>query len=300
MSLFDRLVDQALAAQADLAPLRVVVEKELLHHEILRAMSVAGLLARLTFIGGTCLRACHGSRRLSEDLDFSGGHDFNREKLAALGVAVSESIQRKYDLAVTVADPVKEAGLVDTWKVKVVTRPEARDRPAQHIHIDICAIPSYDRRPRLVGHAYGVDLGTGGLFVQAESREEILADKLMAFALRPNRVKHRDLWDIAWLRQQRVTLPLDLVRPKIADHRADVAGFVERINDRLRWLQDHPDAPRDFAAEMGRFLPAPVAAETVAHPGFWPHLLDVMSAETDRVVGHLAENPRSTAGVIPG
>jgi predicted nucleotidyltransferase component of viral defense system len=49
------------------------VEKELLHHDILREMSMAGLLKNLTFIGGTCLRACYGSSRLSEDLDFTGG-----------------------------------------------------------------------------------------------------------------------------------------------------------------------------------------------------------------------------------
>jgi predicted nucleotidyltransferase component of viral defense system len=69
MSLFDSLVSQALKAQGELAPLRVVVEKELLHHDILREMSAAGLLHSLTFIGGTCLRACYGSNRLSEDLD---------------------------------------------------------------------------------------------------------------------------------------------------------------------------------------------------------------------------------------
>ena len=65
MSLFDSLVSQALRAQGELAPLRVVVEKELLHHDILREMSSAGLLHSLTFIGGTCLRACYGSNRLS-------------------------------------------------------------------------------------------------------------------------------------------------------------------------------------------------------------------------------------------
>jgi len=36
-------------------------EKELLHHDILRELSAAGLLAGLTFIGGTCLRACYGA-----------------------------------------------------------------------------------------------------------------------------------------------------------------------------------------------------------------------------------------------
>lgn len=44
MSLFDQLVDQALRARADLSALRPVVEKELLHHGILREMSQAGLL----------------------------------------------------------------------------------------------------------------------------------------------------------------------------------------------------------------------------------------------------------------
>ena len=38
MSLFDRLVDQALQGQNEPGPLRMVVEKELLHHDILREM----------------------------------------------------------------------------------------------------------------------------------------------------------------------------------------------------------------------------------------------------------------------
>ncbi|HCS44187.1 MAG TPA: nucleotidyl transferase AbiEii/AbiGii toxin family protein, partial [Pseudomonas sp.] len=50
MSLFDELVDEALKKQQDLAPLRVVVEKELLHHDIMLALSTAGMLAKLTFI----------------------------------------------------------------------------------------------------------------------------------------------------------------------------------------------------------------------------------------------------------
>lgn len=80
MSLFDQLVDEVLHARADLSSLRPVVEKELLHHDILREMSAAGLLAGLTFMGGTCLRACYGSSRLSEDLDFTGGGDFRRRR----------------------------------------------------------------------------------------------------------------------------------------------------------------------------------------------------------------------------
>lgn len=60
MKLFDQLVAEALRARADLAPLCSVVQQELLHHDILREMAAAGLLHGLTFVGGTCLRACHG------------------------------------------------------------------------------------------------------------------------------------------------------------------------------------------------------------------------------------------------
>jgi predicted nucleotidyltransferase component of viral defense system len=64
MTLFDQLVDAAVQNQQTLATLRPVVEKELLHHDVLRELSSAGLLAGLTFMGGTCLRACYGASRL--------------------------------------------------------------------------------------------------------------------------------------------------------------------------------------------------------------------------------------------
>jgi hypothetical protein len=49
MSLFDQLVNQAMQNQTELFSLRTVVEKELLHHDIIREMSTAGLLDTLTF-----------------------------------------------------------------------------------------------------------------------------------------------------------------------------------------------------------------------------------------------------------
>lgn len=143
MSLFDQLVDEALKNRQDLAPLRAVVENELLHHDILRILSHSGLLSQLTFIGGTCLRACYGSNRLSEDLDFTGGENFNRDSLAAMGAVLVESLKAKYGLEVIVSEPTREEGNVDTWKIKVQTRPDRKDMPAQRINIDVCAIPSY-------------------------------------------------------------------------------------------------------------------------------------------------------------
>jgi len=287
MSLFDSLVSQALKAQGELAPLRIVVEKELLHHDILREMSVAGILHSLTFIGGTCLRACYGSSRLSEHLDFTGGKDFKRETLAELGNMLVERLQVKYGLEVEVSEPVKETGNIDTWKLKVITRPQQKNLPVQRIHIDICAVPSYDRKPMTLRNFYDVEMGTSGLIVQAQSREEILADKMVAFVLRINRIKNRDLWDIGWLKQQNVTLPLELVGRKIADHKCGIENFVELLDKRVRSLKENPVIQKDFIHEMRRFLPPQVISRTVEKEEFWIYLADLVHRESARVVKSL-------------
>jgi len=287
MNLFDRLVLEAMKNKADLAVLRVVVEKELLHHDILREMSAAGFLDTLTFIGGTCLRACYGSHRLSEDLDFTGGGNFKRETLSELAAVLIDRLEAKYGLNVTVGTPQKETGNVDTWKMKIVTRPDQQSVASQKINIDICTIPSYDRRPMVLRNHYGVEMGTSGLIIQAQSREEILADKLVALALRANRLKNRDLWDIGWLKQQGVELPLALLPNKILDRHRSTAEFLDLLDERKLKLQRDPLLHHDFIKEMRRFLPARVVVETVDNAAFWTYLTSVICAECEKLIQSL-------------
>jgi len=275
MSLFDQLVDEAMKSQEELHVLRPVVEKELLHHDILREMSGAGLLEGLTFIGGTCLRACYGSLRLSEDLDFTGGVDFKREDLAGLGEVLVERLGDRYGLPVKVSDPVKDEGNVSTWKMSIETRPGQRHLPAQRIHLDICAIPSHDRKPMMLRNLYGVDMGTAGLILQAESREEILADKLVALAFRENRVKNRDLWDLGWLVQSGVVLPKELLPMKAGDHGRTWGTFVKNLEERIGALRENSEMREDFVKEMRRFLPSALI-ETVGNEGYWAYLVGVL------------------------
>ncbi|MHC8390113.1 nucleotidyl transferase AbiEii/AbiGii toxin family protein [Pseudomonas sp. MDT2-39-1] len=289
MSLFDELVDEALKNKQDLAPLRVVVEKELLHHDIMLALSSAGMLAKLTFIGGTCLRACYGSNRLSEDLYFTGGADFNRESLTALAHVLVSTLKTKYGLEVEVGEPVREEGNVDTWKLKVQTRPGRKDLPAQRINIDVCSIPSYQPQPMLLLNPYGVDMGTSGLILQAETREEIYADKIVAFALRPNRIKNRDLWDMVWLRQQGVTPQLNLIGKKLSDHHCEQDEFLTLFKERSELLDADPKVVLEFRKEMSRFLPGELAAQTVNEPAFWTFL-----------VGHIRELYVTTENALAG
>lgn len=275
MSLFDQLVDEALRSRADHAVLRPVVEKELLHHDIFREMSAAGLLAGLTFIGGTCLRACYGSPRLSEDLDFTGGADFRREDLARLAEVLTERLSTRYELPVRVSEPKQTAGRVSTWKLRIETRPEQRHLPAQRIHLDICALPSYDLRPMILRNLYEVDLGTSGLILRAESREEILADKLIALAFRENRLKNRDLWDLAWLTQRGVELPVELIPKKVRDHGRSDDEFASSLRGRIGHLGSE-EARTDFLKEMRRFLPSATVEETLQQEDYWQWLRGVV------------------------
>ena len=284
MSLFDQLVDEALKSRVDLSTLRPVVEKELLHHDILREMGGAGLLVGLTFIGGTCLRACYGSARLSEDLDFTGGNDFQRSDLAELASVLTTRLQTRYGLPVSVSDPVKTGGKVSTWKLTVETRPGQKHLPAQRIHLDICAIPSHDPRPMMLRNIYGVDLGTSGLILQAQSREEILVDKIIALALRENRIKNCDLWDIAWLVQQGVELPARLIPLKVRDHQWEEAEFIKLLRGRVQGLKSQLEMRNDFVKEMCRFLPADTIRDTVGTEAYWGYLTQVVEEQAVRAI----------------
>lgn len=284
MNLFDRLVAEAMTNQGELAPLQAVVEKELLHQDILREMSRAGLLKQLTFIGGTCLRACYGSNRLSEDLDFTGGINFTKGSLSTMATVLTRQIRVKYDLVVEVSEPVKESGNVDTWKIKIVTRPQRASLPLQRIHIDICALPSYDRQPMILRNHYGVDMGTSGLIIQAQSMEEILADKMVAFALRLNRIKSRDIWDIGWLKQQNIMLSTDLVWKKIADRKQSTAHYTQSLSERVNMLVADSQIRQNFIHEMRRFLPPKVVIDTIEKDDFWIYLVGLVKNEASQIL----------------
>jgi hypothetical protein len=203
--------------------------------------------------------------------------------LADLGRVLVERLEVKYGLPVEVSEPQRETGNVDTWKLRVFTRPARKHLPIQRINIDICALPSHDRRPMMLRNHYGVEMGTSGLILQAQSREEILADKIVALTLRPNRLKSRDLWDIVWLNRQGITLPVQLVLQKAMDRRQDLTRFLEKLQQRTMLLQSEPAVRKDFLAEMRRFLPPAVFGENLETDEFWTYLVGLVTEEGEKV-----------------
>ena len=225
--------------------------------------------------------------RLSEDLDFTGGSGFKREDLSDLAVVLTERLQTRYGLPVSISEPVKTGGHVSTWKLTIETRAGQRHLPAQRIHLDICAIPSHVPRPMMLRNLYGIDLGTSGLILQAQSREEILADKMIALAFRENRIKNRDVWDIAWLVQQGVALPAELIPPKIQDHRREKGEFANLLQSRFAALKQEPQLREDFLKEMRRFLPAVTVRDTLENLSWWTYLMQVIEEQVRLALAQL-------------
>src|SRR5258706_1826831 len=126
---FLMLVDMAMRDQSR-SHMRPVIEKELLHYDILYALDKESLLDNLTFQGGTSLRLCYGAPRLSEDLDFVGGDDFSSAKAKGFKNCIEKYIGERYGLEITVKEPrdlLTEAAYanirVDKWQVAITTSP---------------------------------------------------------------------------------------------------------------------------------------------------------------------------------
>jgi predicted nucleotidyltransferase component of viral defense system len=128
----------------------------------------------------------------------------------------------------------------------------------------------------MLRNLYGIDLGTSGLILQAQSREEILADKVIALAFRENRIKNRDLWDIAWLTQQGIELPVQLIPLKIGDHQREAAEFTALLKDRIAALKTQLELRDEFMKEMRRFLPASTVRDTIEKEAYWAYLTQVV------------------------
>lgn len=114
-------IQRIVAANPDYVAITPVIEKEILHHDIMDILIKQGAMQTLTFIGGTSLRMCYNSARLSEDLYFNGGHDFKPSHLDGLELEIQHYLQKKYETDVWVNKPTEDKqGDTVSWKISIV------------------------------------------------------------------------------------------------------------------------------------------------------------------------------------
>lgn len=291
---FSQLVNQAMQSST-VSHMRAVIEKELLHFDILFALDKNGWLDKLVFQGGTSLRLCYGGNRFSEDLDFAGGKEFNSTDLADIKACIEKYIGKRYGLEVTVKEPKslledpKYAELsIDKWQVAVVTSPERKELPKQKIKLEVANVPAYTKvpLPLQVNYDFLPD-GYSDTLILTETLDEVMADKIISLPATTKYIRHRDIWDLAWLQQQGAQLNIDLVRNKISYYKLDEYGaMLERLMARLPALV----SSNEFTDEMKRFLPTDVFERTLAQEKFKVYLgntlLKLFRSVQSQLTGH--------------
>jgi predicted nucleotidyltransferase component of viral defense system len=281
---------------ASFAQMLPVVEKELLHYEILNALDRSGYLERIVFQGGTCLRLCYGSVRYSEDLDFTTGEKFSRADISDMKDTIAYSISNRYDVDVEItiddapeSDVNKRTIPIAKWQITVATDSSRKDLPRQRIKLEIARVPSYTKVVRAMNVNYqGLPPSYGDILISCETLAEIVADKLVSFAL-SSYIRWRDIWDLRWIaRRPLFTLNdreiKDLYRNKMRDYKAtsDPSSTAEEMAKKLPTLVDD----KRFIDQMRRFLPSDVIADTIDKGIFRQHIAD----EVSRLYRMVSEN----------
>ena len=286
-------IHQIVRPNPDYAAITAVIEKEILHHDIMDVLIKQGVLQRLTFIGGTSLRMCYNSSRLSEDLDFNGGHDFNPASLDGLESEIQTYIQNKYETDVWVNKPSGEQqGDTVSWKISIAKEANRPDLPRQKMHIDVCAIPSFDIEKRPLINHYDIVVPTEGILVPVQSLQETLADKLIALAYRARRIKPRDVWDIVWIKQRGINVSKTLVQQKLAARRKQTADFYQTLAAQLGKLITEDEVRKDFNMEMSRFIPKNIKERTLDNPDYWAYVQnEVKDAVSSLLNDDTTKNP---------
>lgn len=239
--------------------LGLILEKEILHYDILYALQQSKFLEGLTFCGGTALRLCHGAPRLSEDLDFEGGEDFAAGQMGGIETCLKDFLGNRYGLHVKVRPPKDRSEAFDvpvnTWRISVITNPQKRDLPWQHIHLDIATIPSNsnEKLPLKLNYTC-LPVVDGDIEICVKTKVSIIADKIVAFSstLERGYPRWRDLWDLWWLTEKGVKSDVGLIKKRSQD--CNQNNLNERINQALEKIPElllH----NDFIAQMSRFLP---------------------------------------------
>lgn len=229
--------------------LKSVIIKDMLHLDILKALSDCEISKQIAFQGGTALRFCYQGARYCEDLNFvlcNESLDFDKELFRKFEEVFIKSIKNKYNLEIELIYPKNDENRVQKWIAKINLPIENRK---ERINIEVCKIPSYDNKIKNIKNYYNPKHNED-IFLRVESLDEILADKIIAFGAREY-IKYRDLWDIKFLKDINIILNSKFVENKINDYK--ISDFDKLLDEKL-YILNNEDLKENFFQEMSRFL----------------------------------------------
>ncbi|MFO7801983.1 MAG: nucleotidyl transferase AbiEii/AbiGii toxin family protein [Desulfovermiculus sp.] len=244
-----------------------IVAKEMLHFDLLRALSNSSLGDSLVFQGGTALRICHNGDRLSEDLDFVCGFG-NAEPMVIdpMLEILQQQMGERYGLQVDQVKGPKGQELTNCAQVKqwefLVRLPV--QKKMERIRIEVCNVPAHSASPMLIRPTYPQLEQMEPIVLLVESIQEIMADKIVALAAR-KWLKYRDVWDLKQLTDRGTSPDLTMIRSKVEDYKIPWEQFAQGLDQAQSTLRSSK-AQSDFIAEMSRFVSMTMANQLTKYP----------------------------------
>ena len=254
----------ALASQQSVSPR--LVFREQLPLAALYEMQRHTEFHSFVFQGGTALRLCYNNPRFSEDLDFV--------------------VRSSPPARISLDEPLPWENIVDAltevfpgangFKVRVqkadsgiqrsiITCQTPYERGLHRLHLECVRVPAHTTAESII------QAPQGRFTIVVETPKEILADKLVAVGLR-SYFKGRDMWDIAFLQHQKVSVDLTLIQTKLRDYGHSATDYLHKL-DQQRIAMQTPDSILNLRMELARFLTREQIERFDAEGG-WKRMLD--------------------------
>ncbi len=218
-----------------------LILREEIQRAALASLSRMGAFNHIVFQGGTALRIFYNNPRFSEDLDFVRveGESFDlTSRSGEIEVFLSSEFHYLREIRVNV-----QKNTADIQRMVIKCPSEIPSRRLS-INIELFSVPSYRNSPKILAYA------PFNPVVRVEEGEEILADKIIAIALREY-LKGRDIWDLYYLTTELgVSTSRELLEKKAEDY--GVSNMGQRVKEGRERLLDGGVEALD--REMKRFL----------------------------------------------
>jgi len=230
-----------------------LIFKEHVQLVILEYLFRKGFFSQLVFQGGTALRLAYQGVRYSEDLDFVlKKRDLDVFKRAGEQLQPLASHIKKLIPMITGAR-LKAQKETDTFRRYCLIVETDFLNAKDKTNIEIANVPSYDHHTVMIRHP---DLALAPA-VTVETVDEILSDKILAFAARKY-IKGRDIWDVYFILNM-LNIPMSqkimsMVKKKIKDYGLNENDFLGLLTEKAEWLKKN--GVSILHEEMDRFLPA--------------------------------------------
>jgi hypothetical protein len=200
---------------------------------------------------------------------------------------------------------------VDKWWISIETAPEHSDMPRQKIKLEIANIPARTKEllPLLANYDSARAMPT--VMVNTESLDEIMADKILAFptSLRDKegrpvgvdnaKIRHRDIWDLAWLSRRGAKLDPKLVAAKIGDY--GIEGYGALLDQAIELIPAIVKS-RQFKAQMSRFIDSSTVGKmlsTDAHLDYFSNATSAMFSNMRTELNGAQRAIQSQADALP-